>query len=220
MAKKQNKAAIEYRKQRKRIQSSIRRLEKRGYVFQDTVLPDTPKKITPASIRRLEKINMTQLYKKAVKLDTETGEITPGILAKAKERSEAGKKATETRKRKAKQKIYEESAGNYDTFPSETDIIIQNFKADVISRFPENAGPILERWLNDLERLYSKNDIATMLQTAAENGVFIDYKVAYSNDLLMGAIAEFMDFMPDASEGVKQDLLDRLEYEEDWELPD
>ena len=59
-----------------------------------------------------------------------------------------------------------------------------------------------------------------MLNNAAENGVTIDYKVAYNNDLLMGTIADFMEFLPEASEGVKQDLMDAIEYNEDWELPE
>ena len=109
---------------------------------------------------------------------------------------------------------------NYNSFPSEADIIIQNFRSDVIARFPENAGPILSDWLDRLLSLYSKEDVAQMLNDAAENGVTIDYKVAYNNDLLMGTIADFMEFLPEASEGVKQDLMDAIEYNEDWELPE
>ena len=228
MAKKPNKTTLEYRKQRKRVQSAIKRLEKRGYVVPENLLPDIPKNITPASVRRLQKIDINKIYKKSVKVDFETGEITPGIVAREKARSEAAKRAAKTRKeRKLAERTREveirytpQEPPKYSSFPNEADIIIQNFRADVIARFPENAGPILERWLTDLERLYDRNDIATMLQEAANNGVMIDYKVAYNNDMLMGAIADFMDFLPDASEGVKQDLMDAIEYNEDWELPE
>lgn len=225
MAKKPNKTTLEYRKQRKRVQAAIKRLEKRGYIVPENLLPDIPKNITPASVRRLQKIDINKIYKKSVKVDFETGEITPGIVAKEKARSEAAKRAAKTRKLAKRTKEVEtqytlQEPPEYSSFPNEADIIIQNFRADVIVRFPENAGPILERWLTDIERLYDRNDIATMLQEAANNGVMIDYKVAYNNDMLMGAIADFMDFLPDASEGVKQDLMDAIEYNEDWELPE
>lgn len=216
MKKKPSKTTLEYRKQRKRIQSAIKRLEKRGYVFQEDILPQIPKKITPASVRRLQKIDIEKIYKKAVKLDFETGEITPGIVARDKERTER-----KTKPKTIKKPEKEDSTNlSYESFPNEADIVIQNFRADVISRFPENAGPVLENWLSNLERLYDKNDIAKMLQDAADKGVMIDYKVAYNNELLMGAIAEFMDFLPDASYGVKQDIIDAIEYYEDWELPE
>lgn len=228
MAKKPNKTTLEYRKQRKRAQSAIKRLEKRGYVVPENLLPDIPKNITQASVRRLQKIDINKIYKKSIKVDYETGEITPGIVAKEKARSEAAKRVAKTRKerklvertREAEIQYTPQEPPKYSSFPNEADIIIQNFRADVIARFPENAGPILERWLTDLERLYDRNDIATMLQEAANTGVMIDYKVAYNNDMLMGAIADFMDFLPDASEGVKQDLMDAIEYNEDWELPE
>lgn len=114
----------------------------------------------------------------------------------------------------------QEDYSSWDRFPNEADIIIQNFRSEVIARFPESAGPILSDWLDRLLSLYSKEDVAQMLNDAMENGVMIDYKIAYNNELLMGAIADFMEFLPGASEGVKQDLMDAIEYNEDWELPE
>lgn len=225
MAKKKvSQTVVEYRKQRKRIQSAIRRLEKRGYVVPENLLPDIPKKITPASVRRLQKLDLNKIYEKSVKVDFETGEIIPGKEGRIQERKEASKRAAQTRKENLRNARPTPPPPppepDYSAFPNESDIVIQNFRADVIARFPENAAPILERWLSDLERIYDRRDIAIMLQEAADNGVVIDYKVAYNNDLLMGAIADFMDFLPDASQGVKQDLMDALEFGEDWELPE
>lgn len=225
MAKKKvSKTVVEYRKQRKRVQQSIRRAEKRGYVVPENFLPDIPKNITKSSVNRLKKLDTNKLYSKSIKVDYETGEIIPGDKARIQERKESSRRAAQTRKENLYNarpvKYTPPPQETYESFPNEADILIQNFRADVVARFPENAGPILERWLSDLERLYSRNDIATMLQEAADNGVMVDYKVAYSNDLLIGTIADFMEFLPDASTGVKQDLMDALEFNEDWELPD
>ena len=211
----------QYRKERRRIQNAMNRLEKQGYVLPEDLLPSMPKKVTQASINRLKKITSESIYKKSKKLDFETGEITPGIVARDKARSQRAKEAA--RRRAFKQEyvspqVYTEPP-QYTMFPSGADIIINNFRSDVIGRFPESAGPILNRWLDGLLAQQDKEDVANMLETAAANGVVIDYKVAYNTEALMGAIADFMDYL-DTTSGFKQDLMDTLEFEEDWEFPD
>lgn len=211
----------QYRKERRRIQNAMNRLEKQGYVLPEDLLPSMPKKITQASINRLKKITSESIYKKSKKLDFETGEITPGIVARDKARSQRAKEAARRRAFKqeyASPQVYTEPP-KYTTFPSGADIIINNFRSDVIGRFPESAGPILNRWLDGLLAQQDKEDVANMLETAASNGVVIDYKVAYNTEALMGAIADFMDYL-DTTSGFKQDLMDTLEFEEDWEFPD
>lgn len=211
----------QYRKERRRIQNAMNRLEKQGYVLPEDLLPSIPKKVTQASINRLKKITSESIYKKSKKLDFETGEITPGIVARDKARSQRAKEAARTRsikKEYTEPTVYIEPP-QYTTFPSGADIIINNFRSDVIGRFPESAGPILNRWLDGLLAQQDKEDVANMLETAAANGVVIDYKVAYNTEALMGAIADFMDYL-DTTSGFKQDLMDTLEFEEDWEFPD
>ena len=211
----------QYRKERRRIQNAMNRLEKQGYVLPEDLLPSIPKKVTQASINRLKKITSESIYKKSKKLDFETGEITPGIVARDKARSQRAKEAARTRsikKEYTEPTVYIEPPA-YTTFPSGADIIISNFRSDVIGRFPESAGPILNRWLDGLLAQQDKEDVANMLETAAANGVVIDYKVAYNTEALMGAIADFMDYL-DTTSGFKQDLMDTLEFEEDWEFPD
>lgn len=211
----------QYRKERRRIQNAMNRLEKQGYALPEDLLPSTPKKVTQASINRLKKITSESIYKKSKKLDFETGEITPGIVARDKARSQRAKEAARRRSFKqeyASPQFYTEPP-QYTTFPSGADIIINNFRSDVIGRFPESAGPILNRWLDGLLAQQDKEDVANMLETAAANGVVIDYKVAYNTEALMGAIADFMNYL-DTTSGFKQDLMDTLEFEEDWEFPD
>lgn len=210
----------QYRKERRRIQGAMKRLEKQGYVIPEDLLPSIPKKITQASINRLKKITSESIYKKSKYLDFETGEITPGIVARDKARSQRAKEAA--RRRAFKQEytssdVYIEPP-QYTKFPSGADIIINNYRIDVIGRFPRSAGPILTRWLDILLSRTSKEDVANMLETAASNGVIIDYKVAYNRDTLMGAIADFMDYLGNLE--LKQDLIEMLEFEEDWEVPD
>lgn len=83
-----------------------RSMAKRGYVI-DAVLPEEPKKITEASVRRIKKIS-SNLYKKSYYV-TEEGEVISGEEGRKYERSRSAKKAAETRKRKK-----QESSIRYD----------------------------------------------------------------------------------------------------------
>ena len=77
-----NSTVQAYRKERKRIQSFIRRAEKRGYIFGENVLPTIPKKITQGSVRRLQKLTAKALYEKALWASPETGEALPARFGK------------------------------------------------------------------------------------------------------------------------------------------
>lgn len=201
----------EYKKQQNRLKQAIRRAEKKGYVFQENIIPELPKRVTRKALQSIKELKPKSLYKKAVKLDIETGEITPGLEARKKERKEAVKKAKRTKKIKEeiqKQKITTE-------YPSFSKIIISNFLAEV-SRFPEVAYPLFKRWIEDLLTQYSEDDVARMLETAKNDGVFPDYSVAYRRDLILSRIADMTSFL-DTSQGFKDEIIEALEYSEDWE---
>lgn len=89
----------EYNKIRRNLQRQIRGMEKRGYFFPaGSPLPETPKKITRASVRRLEKIK-SELYKKARWKDPITGNETSGVRGRDIENERRARKSAETRKR-------------------------------------------------------------------------------------------------------------------------
>lgn len=222
MAKKLTQLQLDYKKQVKRLKQAVRRAEKRGYIVPENVIPKQPKRITKKSVERLKKITTKEIYSKSEKLDFETGELIPGEVARKQERSESAKKAAKTRKEKrynAEKGESEYYEPQYETFPSGADIIIGNFKAEM-TRFPEVAQPIVNKWLDRLLRDYSKEDIAEMLENAASQGLGIDYSIAYREDLLLDRLSEMFDLLPGASTGNKIDIMEAMEYEEDWEMPD
>lgn len=220
--KKPTKLQIEYNKQVKRLKQAVRRAEKRGYIIPDNIIPKQPKRITRKTVERLNKITTKDIYAKSKKLDFETGELISGEVARKQERSEAAKKAAKTRKEKrfnAKSGVSEYYTPSYEMFPSGAEIIISNFKAD-LARFPEVAQPIVSQWLNRLINDYSLEDVAEMLENAAAQGLGVDYSVAYREDILLDRLSEMLEFLPGASTGNKKDIMEAIEYEEDWELPD
>ena len=222
MAKKLTQLQLDYKKQVKRLKQAVRRAEKRGYIVPENVIPKQPKRITKKSVERLKKITTKEIYSKSEKLDFETGELIPGEVARKQERSESAKKAAKTRKEKrynAEKGESEYYEPQYETFPSGADIIIGNFKAEM-TRFPEVAQPIVNQWLDRLLRDYSKEDVAEMLENASAQGLGVDYSIAYREDLLLDRLSEMLDLLPGASTGNKIDIIEAMEYEEDWEMPD
>lgn len=220
--KKPTQLQLDYSKQVKRLKQAIRRAEKRGYIIPDDIIPEQPKRVTRKSVERLKKITTKDIYKKAEKLDFETGELISGEKARKLERSEAAKKGARTRREKrynAEKGESEYYKPQYESFPSAADIVISNFRAEA-SRFPEVAQPIINQWLNRLLNDYSKEDVAEMLENAAAQGLGIDYSISYREDLLLDRLSEMLELLPDASTGNKTDIMEALEYEEDWELPD
>lgn len=220
--KKPTQLQLDYRKQVKRLKQAVRRAEKRGYIIPDDIIPEQPKRITRKSVERLKKITTKEIYAKSEKLDFETGELIQGEVARKAERSAASKKAAQTRR----EKRYNEKLGEseyyeqqYEEFPSGADIVIQNFRAE-LTRFPEVAQPLVNSWLNRLLNDYSKEDVAEMLENAATQGLGVDYSIAYREDLLLDRLSQMLELLPGASTGNKMDIMEALEYEEDWELPD
>lgn len=223
--KKPTQLQLDYRKQVKRLKQAVRRAEKRGYVIPDNIIPEQPKRITRKSVERLKKITTKDIYAKSEKLDFETGELIPGELARKQERSEAAKKAAKSRKEKrynAENGESEYYEPKYETFPSAADIIIGNFRADVISRYPEGAGKVLERFLNNALAQHTKEDVAEMLEIGRERGLLSDIVIYASrnSDLLYDKISEMLEFLPEIGNIEKQQIIDSLEMEEDWENPE
>lgn len=89
---KQSEVTKQYKQQIRRIKRFITQASKRGYDF-DFELPKTPKKITSASVRKLQKITPEYLYKKASYFVEDTGKYISGVKGRKYERSLAGKKA-------------------------------------------------------------------------------------------------------------------------------
>ena len=96
-----SEAQLELERQAKqhirRIKRFIRSAEARGYTFPDSVIPKLPKRVTEATIRRLDKIRPDYLYKKAVYTSPEGVKLT-GTKGRTQERSEQARKAAKTRR--------------------------------------------------------------------------------------------------------------------------
>lgn len=80
-----------YKRELKRIKQFIRRAEKRGFNYIDNVIPEKPVKITKKSVRQLQKLTPTELYKRATYKDPNTGAVLSGIQGRELEMERRGR---------------------------------------------------------------------------------------------------------------------------------
>lgn len=204
MAKrKPSKYAQEYRKQRKRIQSTISRYRRQGLIVQYE-LPKIPKNITPASVRRLKQVIPKTIQKKTFGVN-EYGEK----ISYKKQRDIAKEEKKKLLKVLKAQNIIEIA------LPNETDIVIQNFKA-YITAFNVMAQGVINEWLSRLLFSHDKSEVAIMLQKSSEDGSMINYKVVYNQTLLFNALSKMADNMEELGTLERQKLIDAMEYEENY----
>lgn len=210
MAKKVSKTVQEYRKQRKRIQSTINRLRKEGYFPAINILPDIPKKITQGSVRRLQKIDIEYIYKKSVFLDVETGELIEGRKPKRK------RKAKEKTNTKNKNEKTDQQKERYADF---TDMVIREYKLQ-ISKFPAKVAEIILRKLDEAIQKSGKDNVAYALQYKNESLSEYLNNVALFGDSIQAILAYcdamFGDLpgMDDESRLEISDIIDSESYSE------
>lgn len=222
MAKrKQTPAERDYSKQVKRIKQFIRRAEKRGYQFSEDVLPQKPKRVTQASVRKLAKLTPEKLYKKAAYggLASE-GEIVPATEGVKLERSLRAKKAAETRKYRLSEPT-QESTNTPGFEPPEnllefgiSNVIVQNFKSQIL-HFPKEIADKIIALINTLVTEQGIEDVAYSLQhMPMQFYEYINRQGYDSNAAIQEFSSALIEYLPNASDGYKADLMDAFEYNE------
>lgn len=229
MAKRYKKTPTEraYSKQVRRIKQFISRAEKRGFHFNENVLPKRPNRITQASVRKLAKLTPDKLYEKAEYAGTLSyGEIVPSIEGLKLERSARANKGAETKKYKLAHPT-QEPTNTKGFIPPENisedtsffdAVVISGFKVHV-RQFNEHASNLLLSWLDKILATNDVHDVATMLNDGAEAGLLVTYQIVYSQDKLTQYMSEMLDYLPEAGELFKAEMMDAMEEEEDYSSP-
>lgn len=231
MAIKKNKFSVEqeYNKQLKRVKSFIRRAEKKGFVFSENVVPSRPKRITQASVRKLEKLTPNKLYQKAEYVS----EATYGELISGKKGLQIVKQQQkEQRKAKQKQRNIQvepptQESTNTEGFTPPTyvsydtsffaRVVISNYR-EYLTHFNEMCREILTDWLDSQIAQNGELAVAVMLEDGAKSGYLVTYKIAYEMDKILDYISHMMEFMPDTDD-IRARVMEAFEQDEDNEIP-
>ncbi len=129
-----------YAKERNRVKSFVRRAEKRGYSFPESIVPSIPKRKTEASIRKLKKLTKEVLYSKASYGGEATfGEIVSGKEGLKLERQLRVKRAAETRKEKkeAEQRFWTSTDGTKTPVTDEPALAYAEAFNDLVDKLKE-----------------------------------------------------------------------------------
>jgi hypothetical protein len=186
----------------------------------------TPEQIHEQRLKNLEKARETRkrnldAKREAIKTATQEADTIPQISIPTATGPDIGKPSLTLSDGYVVDKQTGEIYGQVDAtkYPSFSDMVINNFMAE-LNHFPAMAQPLFQQWLNELLANHSKDDVAEMLEEGKSRGLTPDYTVAYNKEKLLSMIADFMDYLPEASQYFKDELADRLEFGEDWESPD
>lgn len=235
MAKrKRTQVEIEYSKQRKRIQSFIRKHEKEGFYFEENVLPAVPKKITKASVSRLKKITPQKLYSKAVYAgEASYGEVVSSYKGRLLRKQEA-KKKREKRQRLKMQHIktprpkhIKENVSTDKSFYTRT--VLSGWYATLENYSKSPAYSVLRMWMNKLIRDNGEDAVARMLEQAASNGNILVWSVAYKTEEAIEYMGNVMKYLQDQGDIYQDEMEENIQYwkdlgeavesDEDWERP-
>lgn len=202
MAKRGNKLTpmqVEFKKQQKRIKNFIRRAEKRGYHFEEGLIPEMSKRVTKKALEDIKRINQYKLYGKSVHYYKEGDEPTPGKERRKYERSWAGERANVTRnvnklmkkygydKETARTKFYEqreerdrqerESWARSRGYNSWDDLVYHNEKRERQREWDDlGHSEALENQDKKRARLYAK-DVPSLLENKDLSPTRIEEKV-------------------------------------------
>ena len=129
-----------YAKERNRVKSFVRRAEKRGYSFPESIVPSIPKRKTEASIRKLKKLTKEVLYSKAsYGGEATSGEIVSGKEGLKLERQLRAKRASESRKEKkeAEQRFWTSTDGTKTPVTDEPALAYAEAFNDLVDKLKE-----------------------------------------------------------------------------------
>ena len=191
MAKKRTKIT-QYTRNRNRIQAYIRKLKKAGLNV-DFYFP-TEKELRKSGVKgkeltkltlELKKLTAKELIKIATPLNKQEPTITPGF--------------------EPPEKLLESGISN---------VIIQNFKSQVL-HFPKEISDKIISLINTLISEQGIDDVAGSLQNMPMQ--FYEYfnRQGYdSNSAVQEFASALIEYLPNASDGYKADLMDAFEYNE------
>ena len=248
MAKKRKQTETEklYSKQLKRIKQFIRRAEKRGFVFKEDIIPQKPKKVTKASVRKLEKLTPEKLYKKGLYVSEETGEFYKAENRIKEERKQRARKAAKTRKERQKQRrswSFKDAEKHREQLPSEGKVCFNNIIDEFVSRLQIDTSwarrkrrrpvalqetiqsqSVLLNLINKQIELFGEEEIGNRLQANSDKLSELITIVLWDSkaEAIQSATRLFMEILTgsDLTPSQLQDLDLESEYNEDFEKPE
>lgn len=222
--RKQTRAEKAYNRERRRIERQITRMTQRGYDVPENILPPRPKRVTTASVRRLQKITTPKLYERSRYIDVETGELLTGAEGRSLERQATARRAAETRRqrREAARATRRETPKpqlpvvEYVQFDEQILTVFQMEMTEIYGR-NEKLFNYISRWFQMARQRYGDEDLADALERAKANGEWPGWEGVSDSEILVGKLTGILEMVGGTSGG-RQEILEALEEGEDWTM--
>lgn len=215
----------QYRKQRRRIQQAMRREAKRGAFVPDNILPAVPKRITKASVARLEKITPETIRKKSYLVDAVTGEakkyIPPKGGTKRTKKVNSEIPSSESSNREARPytvKIPHFIDSPESVMRGQRIITLQydNWLHRIRSHAYGEGAVILERFFSNWENTIGREETVSRVNQAILEGMELQDWILYHTDGALNFINDILIFFPTAVNKFNE-LTELFDYFEEWE---
>ena len=194
----------EYRKQRRRLQSTINRYRRQGLDVQFE-LPKIPKTITEASVRRLVQITPKQIQEQTFGVNYETGEQI------AYQNALRQRRAIQRAEKARRQAEAKQAAQEWEY----THAVIQGFIAHV-SEYPRKAADVCIGWLNKQIAEHGRMQVAEMLQESNQAGLWLTFWEVYKGADVHGMLNNMLDYL-EVDGATRQQIIDEIDEESDIE---
>ena len=171
----------------------------------ETAKPKEPKQPKQPKIKPV--VSKTKAEPKQPK--PEQPKPQPTQQQKAKVQAQKKKVQYEPQKQ---QKVRQDNVNKDTSFYAKA--IISNYK-NQLEQYPAMAEPMLKNWLEYMILSHGEEAVATMLQDGAENGIILSFEIAYSEEKLVGYIADLMDWLPEMTDWYKAELMEQFETWDD-----
>lgn len=220
--RKQTPAEKAYNRERRRIQRQITRMSQRGYDVPENILPPRPKRITEASVRRLQKITTPKPYERSRYIDLETGELLTGTEGRRLERQAAARRAAETRRQRreaARAPVPSQPqlpVVEYVQFDEQILTVFQMEMTEIYGR-NEKLFNYISRWFQLARQRYGDEDLADALERSKANGEWPGWEGVSDSEILVGKLTGILEMIGGTSGG-RQEILEALEEGEDWSM--
>lgn len=182
----------QYKKERSRVLSYLRRKEREGYYTGDIIVPEIPKVVKEGSVRRLQKMSTKEMRKNIYYISAQ-GEAA-GINNRAK----------------VSRLKYEDYQGG----GIKTRAIFDNFLNEVEQTGNKRAMNLVYDWLSDWRLRDGDEIVAEALEEAARNGIRLQVEMYDSDRRVTDAVLSFARetfSLGDAGGGYLEDLMEELE---------
>lgn len=164
-----------YMRERRRIQSTMRRMEKQGFIYEENYLPAIPQRITQASVRRLREQYSTATVKREAKykVDLETGEVQTAEEYRKQKAEETVRKMRAKRKTKRARRKGQ---------ASDVDMILERLYEYVDQFAFARYYPNFKSYIAKAERRFGKWELAKAIHDLWEQGIIPDRNILYDHD--------------------------------------